>query len=335
MGKIRNLFTNKEVEGAVDSAKREDGTINYRLMADILSDNTHGTKVTRQLAKYWARQFSTRKKNGEAYETLVQANKELKASRKLRTPDRYEDLAALPMPASDHHSILVIPDTHAPYEHPDTLEFLAAVAARYRPDTVVHLGDEADKHAMSFHMSDPNLDSAGMELEKARVFMAKLHAMFPVMRLCHSNHGSMHFRKAHSHGIPVQYLRTYREVFFPQGGGERWEWQHTHVLELPNGEQVAFKHQPAGVVLGDAAHERMNLVCGHLHGKMSIEYARNTHEQYWAAQGGCLVDEGSRAFSYGKESKYKPALGCLVIIEGVPQIVPMQTNSEGRWIGKI
>lgn len=335
MGKIRNLFTNKEVEDAVDSAKREDGTINYRLMADILSDNTHGTKVTRQLAKYWARQFSTRKKNGEAYETLVRANKELKASRKLRTPDRYEDLAALPMPASDHHSILVIPDTHAPYEHPDTLEFLAAVAARYRPDTVVHLGDEADKHAMSFHMSDPNLDSAGMELEKARVFMAKLHAMFPVMRLCHSNHGSMHFRKAHSHGIPVQYLRTYREVFFPQGGGERWEWQHTHVLELPNGEQVAFKHQPAGAVLGDAAHERMNLVCGHLHGKLSIEYARNTHEQYWAAQGGCLVDEDSRAFSYGKESKYKPALGCLVIIEGVPQIVPMQTNSEGRWIGKI
>ncbi|CAK6597005.1 metallo-phosphoesterase [Klebsiella phage vB_Kpl_K44PH129C1] len=335
MGKIRNLFTNKEVEDAVDSAKREDGTINYRLMADILSDNTHGTKVTRQLAKYWARQFSTRKKNGEAYETLAQANKELKASRKLRTPDRYEDLAALPMPASDHHSILVIPDTHAPYEHPDTLEFLAAVAARYRPDTVVHLGDEADKHAMSFHMSDPNLDSAGMELEKARVFMAKLHAMFPVMRLCHSNHGSMHFRKAHSHGIPVQYLRTYREVFFPQGGGERWEWQHTHVLELPNGEQVAFKHQPAGAVLGDAAHERMNLVCGHLHGKMSIEYARNTHEQYWAAQGGCLVDEDSRAFSYGKESKYKPALGCLVILEGVPQIVPMQTNSDGRWIGKI
>lgn len=335
MGKIRNLFTNKEVEDAVDSAKRGDGTINYRLMADILSDNTHGTKVTRQLAKYWARQFSTRKKNGEAYETLAQANKELKASRKLRTPDRYEDLAALPMPESAHRSVLVIPDTHAPYEHPDTLEFLAAVAARFRPDTVVHLGDEADKHAMSFHMSDPNLDSAGMELEKARVFMAKLHAMFPVMRLCHSNHGSMHFRKAHSHGIPVQYLRTYREVFFPQGGGERWEWQHTHVLELPNGEQVAFKHQPAGAVLGDAAHERMNLVCGHLHGKLSIEYARNTHEQYWAAQGGCLVDEESRAFSYGKESKYKPALGCLVLIEGVPQIVPMQTNSDGRWVGKI
>ena len=165
--------------------------------------------------------------------------------------------------------------------------------------------------------------------------MEKLHRMFPVMRLCHSNHGSMHFRKAHSHGIPVQYLRTYREVFFPHGGGERWEWQHTHILELPNGEQVAFKHQPAGAVLTDAAHERMNLVCGHLHGKMSIEYASNSHEQYWAAQGGCLIDESSRAFSYGRESKYKPALGCLVIIEGVPQIIPMQTNSEGRWIGKI
>lgn len=335
MGKIRNLFTNKEVEEAVESAKRADGTINYRLMASILSDNTHGTTVTRQLAKYWAKQFEKRKKNGEAYETLAIVNRAIKEERKLRTPDRYEDLAIVPLPDSPHRSVLVIPDTHAPYEHPDTLEFLAAVAARYRPDTVVHLGDEADKHALSFHTSDPNLDSAGMELEKARVFMRKLHKMFPVMYICHSNHGSLHFRKASAHGIPVQYLRTYREVFFPNGGGDQWDWQHTHVLELPNGEQVAFKHQPAGAVLADAAHERMNLVCGHLHGKMSVEYARNTHEQYWAVQGGCLIDESSRAFAYGRESKYKPALGCVVILDGVPHIVPMQTNSDNRWVGKI
>lgn len=335
MGKLRSLYKDSEVLSAIEQATDEHGNVNYNEMARILSAHPVGKKITRQLARYWHGQFKTKKKNGDAYQSLLPENKRIKEARKLRTPDRYEDLAVAPMPESAHRSILVIPDTHAPYEHPDTLEFLAAVAARFRPDTVVHLGDEADKHAMSFHDSDPNLDSAGMELEKARVFMAKLHAMFPVMRLCHSNHGSMHFRKAHSHGIPVQYLRTYREVFFPQGGGERWEWQHTHVLELPNGEQVAFKHQPAGAVLGDAAHERMNLVCGHLHGKLSIEYARNTHEQYWAAQGGCLVDEDSRAFSYGKESKYKPALGCLVIIEGVPQIIPMQTNSDGRWIGKI
>lgn len=335
MSKLRSLYKDSEVLEAIELATDEKGNVNYNEMAKALSSHPVGKKITRQLARYWHGQFKQTKKNGDHYQSLLPENKRIKEERKLRAPDRYEDLAVDVLPESDNRSVLVIPDTHAPYHHPDALDFLAAVAARYRPDCVVHLGDEADKHAMSFHDSDPNLDSAGVELEKARVFMQKLHAMFPVMRLCHSNHGSMHFRRASAHGIPVQYLRTYREVFFPRGGGERWEWQHTHVLELPNGERVAFKHQPAGAVLTDAAHERMNLVCGHLHGKMSIEYARNTQEQYWAVQGGCLVDEDSRAFSYGRESKYKPALGCVVIVEGVPQIVPMQTDIHGRWTGKL
>lgn len=333
MGKLRSLFKDSEVKEALNQAADESGNVNYKEMADILSGLPQQAPVTRQLARYWARQFEVQKKNGDDYLSLLVANRQSKEERKIRSPDRYEDLASVPLPESPHRSILVIPDTHAPYEHQDTLEFLAAVAAHYRPDTVVHLGDEADKHAMSFHDSDPNLDSAGVELEKARIFMKKLHGMFPVMRLCHSNHGSMHFRKANAHGIPVQYLRTYREVFFPGGEGQRWEWKHTHTLRLPNGEVVSFKHQPAGSVLTDAAHERTHLICGHLHGKMSIEYARNSHEQYWAAQGGCLVDEDSKAFAYGRESKYKPALGCIVITEGVPQIVPMQTGVDGRWVG--
>lgn len=335
MAKLRSLFKDSEVLAAIEQATDGKGNVNYNEMATVLSSHKNGKKVTRQLARYWHGQFKTQKKNGDNYQSLLPENKRIKESRVIRAPDRYEDLATGEMPESPNRSVLVIPDTHAPYEHPDALEFLAAVAARYRPDTVVHLGDEADKHAMSFHDSDPNLDSAGVELEKARVFMKKLHSMFPVMRLCHSNHGSMHFRKANAHGIPVQYLRTYREVFFPNGEGARWEWKHTHVLELPNGDRVSFKHQPAGSVLTDAAHERTNLICGHLHGKMSIEYAKNSHEQYWAAQGGCLVDEDSKAFAYGRESKYKPALGCIVILEGVPHIIPMQTDIDGRWLGHI
>lgn len=335
MGKLRSLFKDQEVLEAIEQSTSEKGDVNYNEMAKILSAHPVGKPITRQLARYWHMQFQQTKKNGDNYQTLTPANRAIKEARKLRAPNRYEDLATRPLPATPCRSILVIPDTHAPYEHPDTLEFLAAVAARYRPDTVVHLGDEADKHALSFHNSDPNLDSAGMELEKARVFMQKLERMFPVMRLCHSNHGSMHFRKAHAHGIPVQYLKTYREVFFPNGGGERWEWQYAHILDLPDGQQVVFKHQPSGPVLGDAAHERMNVVAGHLHGKMSIEYAHNMTEQYWAAQGGCLIDSDSLAFAYGKESRFKPALGCMVIIEGVPQIIPMKLDYEGGWVGSL
>ena len=335
MAKLRSLYKDSEVLDAIKQATDEKGHVNYNEMAKILSAHPVGKKITRQLARYWHGQFTKLKKNGDHYQSLLPANKRIKEERKLRAPNRYEDRAIDVLPESTHRSILVIPDTHAPYHHPDTLDFLITVAAAFKPDTVVHLGDEADKHALSFHNSDPNLDSAGMELEKAREFMAQLHSIFPVMRICHSNHGSLAFRKAHAHGIPVQYLRTYREVFFPNGGGERWDWKHHHTLELPTGQLVTFKHQPAGAVLADAAHERSNLVCGHLHGKMSVEYAANTHETYWAVQGGCLIDNESLAFAYGKESKYKPALGCIVICDGAPHIVPMWTDENGRWTGKI
>ena len=43
-------------------------------------------------------------------------------------------------------SILVISDQHAPYHHIDTLDFLAAIKKKYKPDTVVNIGDEMDWH---------------------------------------------------------------------------------------------------------------------------------------------------------------------------------------------
>ncbi|UOW66384.1 phosphatase 2a-like protein [Aeromonas phage vB_AspA_Tola] len=334
MSKVRDRFTNAEVEAAVSASQSESG-VNYQNMSKLLSDNSHGTKVTPQLCRYWARQFDKRKKNGEPYLTLTVANRDLKEKRKLRKPNRYEDLAVTKLPVSKHKCILVIPDQHAPYQHKDTLDFLAAVAAKYRPDTVVNLGDELDNHAISFHDSDPDLDSAGIELEKAKEFIHKLHAMFPVMRVCHSNHGSLVYRKAHAHGLPAQLIKSYRDVLFQQGGGEQWEWQEDFKLRLPNGDKVLFKHEPAGDPLADAAHNRCNLVTGHLHGKFSINSAASTEAYYWAASAGCLIDKDSMAFAYGKNHKNKPIIGCLVIKDSLPILVPMRLTDNGEWNGKL
>ena len=49
--------------------------------------------------------------------------------------------------------------------------------------------DEVDYHALSFHNSDPDLDSAGVELERARATIQQLEKLFPKMDLVHSNHG--------------------------------------------------------------------------------------------------------------------------------------------------
>ena len=55
---------------------------------------------------------------------------------------------------------------HIPYHHPDTLAFLQHLKEKYEPTRVICLGDELDKHSLSFHDSDPTL-SAGDELKLA------------------------------------------------------------------------------------------------------------------------------------------------------------------------
>ena len=108
-------------------------------------------------------------------------------------------------------SILIISDTHIPYHHPDLIPFLKAVKKEYKPDKIVHIGDEIDKHAMSFHDSDPDLPSAGDELKLSLPVIKELEKLFPDMDLLDSNHGSLVYRRALKYGIPKAYLRNYNE----------------------------------------------------------------------------------------------------------------------------
>ncbi|MCK8363719.1 metallophosphoesterase, partial [Erwinia amylovora] len=70
------------------------------------------------------------------------------------------------MSKHNNKCILVVSDLHAPFNHPDSVAFLKAIKAKYKPTRVILTGDEVDFHAISFHDSDPDLDSAGKELEK-------------------------------------------------------------------------------------------------------------------------------------------------------------------------
>ncbi len=285
-----------------------------------------GKPVGRQNVKYWREIFITNEGN------MAATDRALKEMRTFIKPEPDDDLGIISLPETAHR-ILVIPDQHIPYHHPDMLAFLCAVRDAVDPDLVVNLGDELDHHALSFHDSDPNLDSAGTELAKSIPVLAEFEREFPQQLICHSNHGSMTFRKAKAHGIPVAYLKRYREVLFPGGGGEGWSWQFAWRVKTPLGH-VLFKHQSSGI-LGDAAHNQANLCVGHSHGNFSIEYAASSAHLYWGMFSGCLIDKDSLAFAYGKQTKNKPVIGCSVIIEGKPQLIPMILNTEGRWVGSL
>ena len=228
-------------------------------------------------------------------------------------------------------SILVISDTHAPFEHVDTIKFLTAIKAKYKPDRVIHIGDEIDSHAMSYHDTDPDSFSAGDELKKAREVIWQIEDLFPKVDVIESNHGSLWYRKAKTHGIPREAIKTYEEILKTKN----WKWHFELTVTLPNGQPCYFHHGRSANCLVASQHRGMPCVQGHYHEKFNIQYWGTTERLNWGMNVGCLVDDKTLAFEYNNSNLKRPVIGTGMIIDSQPKLIPLVMNKNGRWNGRL
>ena len=227
-----------------------------------------------------------------------------------------------------NNSVLVISDLHIPYHHQDAFDFLKALKKKYKPDMIVNIGDELDHHAISMHEHNPDLMSAGDELKNSRVYVRELEKIFPRMTLVHSNHSSLVYRRALKYGLPKDYLKSYNEFL---GVGNGWQWVDDLTITLSDGSRCFFTHGISADVLKVAAQYGMNTVQGHFHTKFSIGYFSNPEALIWGMQVGCLINQKSMAFDYAKNFKSRFIVGCGMIINGQPKLMPMVLDKDGRW----
>jgi hypothetical protein len=220
----------------------------------------------------------------------------------------------------DNSRILFISDMHIPYQHKGLLPFLEGLKTRYEPTRVICLGDELDKHAMSFHDSDPDLPSAGDELKRSMPVIAELERMFPKMDLIDSNHGSLLYRKAKHHGIPRHYLKGYNEVL---GVGEGWQWHFDMTLTLPDGQRVYVHHGKNPSAIKVAQLMGMSHVSGHYHESFGIQYCSTPAALLWGMNAGCLIDRKALAFAYSNNNMKRQVIGTGLIIDGIPILEAM------------
>lgn len=223
---------------------------------------------------------------------------------------------------------LFIGDLHCPYMHQDAVAFLKAVKTKYRPTEVVFMGDEIDAHATSYHEHDPDLPSAGDELKQAIIQLQPLYKMFPKAVVIESNHGSLTYRKALTAGLPSAVLKGYREILSAPKG---WTWKYDHVVKSPLGD-IYVHHGKSGTHEKLSKNMAMSAIQGHFHNKFYVSYWSSPNGLYWDANAGCLVDNKSRAMAYGRNNLQKPILGCIVLVSGIPQLIPMVLNKHGRWV---
>lgn len=287
---------------AVDLAREG---FSWRKIAEILEEPK--STVSDYLRKVFSERLAQNKHSSETYS--------------VRKIDREED----------NSRILFISDMHIPYHHVDTIAFLKYLKAKYNPTRVICLGDELDKHALSYHDSDPDLPSAGDELKKSLPVIQELFEIFPKMDIIESNHGSLVWRKAKTFGIPKHYIKSYNDVLGVDGG---WKWSFDLTVNLPNGQKCYVHHGKTSNVIQLSQQMGMCAVQGHFHESFKIDHWGNPTGLYWGMQCGCLIDDDALAFNYNNVNIKRPIIGTGLVIDSMPVLEPMVLSETGRWIGK-
>ena len=234
------------------------------------------------------------------------------------------------------YTILCFGDTHEPYSHPDTLDFLKAIKEKYDPSKIIHMGDELDNHAINMHMRSPDLANHKHELDLAREKCQKLYNIFPVMDILDSNHGSLTIRVGNKAGLSSEVIRSPNEILqIPNG----WTWRESIEFTYGNVEgeplKLHFRHQLKTNYLQVAQRMGCCFVQAHYHTKLGVQYFQTPYGLKWAISTGCLIDNNSIAFVYNKANLEMPVLGAAIIIGGTPYIQPMWLDKHSRWTGKL
>jgi predicted phosphodiesterase len=209
-------------------------------------------------------------------------------------------------------SVLVIADTHLPWEHPHYLDFCLQIQQRVKCKIVVHIGDLVDNASMSLkYDADPDLPSPKDEIQKARKHLDPWFKAFPRVFLCLGNHDRRVDLKGRHVGLPSEVFNPFREIWgLPNGWKDAFSWEIDGVI-----------YQHGTGLSGDQAHikaaqnNRQSTVIGHTHSVASTNYLVSEKDRILAMNVGCGIDRKQLAFQYGRDFLKKPVLACGVVTD--------------------
>lgn len=199
---------------------------------------------------------------------------------------------------------LIIGDLHAPFTHPKYLEFTQRVRDMFQCELAHFVGDVADNHHSSYHESDPDGMAAGDELFWTKRELRHWHEEYKNATVSIGNHDAIAYRKAFSAGVSKKWLKDYSEVF----DTPTWKYEEEFLVG-----GTLFTHGIGRKALQRARDEGVNVVQGHYHTDLYVQWVPGRAASRFAMQSGCGIDHSSYAMAYGKNFR-QPALGCGVLL---------------------
>ena len=212
----------------------------------------------------------------------------------------------------NNNNVGVIGDTHEHFCHKDYRNFCYEVFTHFGVSQIIHIGDEVDNAALSYHESMVEMPNAENEAEQAQRAMERWYKTFPDVKVCVGNHSALPFRQATTAGIPKRFMKTYEDIWNAPKG---WRWELSWEID-----GVLYEHGTgstgASAARNRAIANRQSTVIGHSHSFGGVAYMASRNDIIFGLNVGCGIDVDSMAFSYGKNFPKKPTLGCGVVIKG-------------------
>lgn len=223
--------------------------------------------------------------------------------------------------------VLVIPDLHEPCSRSGALEFCKDLRNKYKTNKTVFIGDVTDWHSISFHARHPEMPGPKDEFELAYKCLQKWYKAFPKADICLGNHDRRIVRLAESVNIPQQFIRGYGDTWKTK----EWNWTHEVIID-----DVLYSHgEGTGTSLYPAYNKMkkmgMSCVLGHFHAAGGIKWLVNPLRRMFGLDTGCLVDDKSMAFAYGKFTVIRSVLSAAVVIDGIPQHIIMPCGKGEKY----
>ena len=232
-------------------------------------------------------------------------------------------------------SILVLSDTHFPYQKKEYFKWIKKLRDKIKPTLVIHIGDLVDFHSISQHLHSAELPNIKYEIENAKKHIKQLRKIFKCpMPIMWGNHDIRIQRLAEKSAMPESFLKNINEILGIDSKW-KWTWHDKLIVALPNKTKVFFTHHFKSNVLASAKELGMSLCVGHQHTKSSIELFTHPLALNFAMCVGSSIEPRHEAFKYAKNFIKRPIISCASIVDSVPQLHPMFLNKDGKWTGQI
>lgn len=216
-------------------------------------------------------------------------------------------------------NILIIGDTHLPYEKEGYLDFCIEQYDKWNCDTVIHIGDLIDSHATSRHPSIPDAYSAGDELQYTIRKLRSWYRAFPNLKVCYGNHDIRSFKLASEYGIASKWMKGFADVL------EVPNWEFEESFEI---NDIVYTHGTGTTGVLASKTRALNLgqsvVMGHLHTESSIIYHQLKNKTIFGMTVGCGVNELSYGMNYAKNFPRKSIISCGVVLGDQPILCMMK-----------